>query len=252
MSESSALDPRVFADPMAGPRYQLVLEWLHAGLKPRTYLEIGLFGGDSFCLSRCPAIGVDPVLRIPAEALTGRPVSMLFEMTSDRFFASHNPSKLFGASVDFAFLDGLHVFEALLRDFINVERHCAHHSVLALHDCVPTDLGMARSRELPRLPDISRDPGAWTGDVWKIVPVLKRYRPDLRVHVFDSRPTGLVLITGLDPENRVLENGYWKILDEYRQIDLGEIGVDALVKTFNVQPADLCQDIVYLAQNFVT
>ena len=246
----AADDPRVFAPPLRGAPYHYVLGWLHEGLRPRTYFEIGMLQGLTFRLARCPAIGVDPVVRLPTEALTGRPSTMLFEMSSDSFFDAHSPSALFGAPVDFAFLDGLHVFEALLRDFINTERHCRRHSVIALHDCVPTALGMARGTEFPQRPEVSREPGDWTGDVWKILPVLRKYRPDLRIHVLDAAPTGLVLVTGLDPENTVLSERYWAILDECQGMDLATIGVSAFVASQHVVPSEPYADLTFRARHF--
>ncbi len=32
----------------------------------------------------------------------------------------------------------------------------------------------------------------WTGDVWKLIPILQRYRPDLQLTLFDAPPSGLV------------------------------------------------------------
>jgi hypothetical protein len=59
----------------------------------------------------------------------------------------------------------------------------------------------------------------WTGDVWKAVFVLLRYRPDLRLTVIDARPSGLVLVEGLDPRSRVLDDNAERIAAEFT--DLG-------------------------------
>ena len=243
-------DARVFAPPLSGLSYLKVLEALHQTLRPRRYLEVGMLGGDTFRLARCAAIGVDPVIRLPNEAIIDRPATLLFELTSDRFFATQDPTTLLGGPLDLAFLDGLHVFEVLLRDFINTERHCLPHSVIALHDCVPTDLGMARPNEEPRTPAMSRDPGAWAGDVWKMLPTLRKYRPELRIHVLDALPTGLVLVTGLDPGNTALSTRYKEIVEEGRSLDLGAIGVSEFVASQSVQPARDYTDLFVLARNF--
>src|SRR5258706_5348979 len=42
----------------------------------------------------------------------------------------------------------------------------------------------------------------WSGDVWKLVPCLKKYRPDLSIHTIASAPTGLPVIRNLDPASR--------------------------------------------------
>lgn len=57
----------------------------------------------------------------------------------------------------------------------------------------------------------------WTGDVWKIVPVLQMYRPDLTLLTLGSYTTGLLLITGLDSANTCLHDNYARILADYRK-----------------------------------
>jgi hypothetical protein len=46
--------------------------------------------------------------------------------------------------------------------------------------------------------------GWWTGDVWRAALLLKRRRPDLQITTVDAFPTGLVLITNVDPSSRYL------------------------------------------------
>ena len=42
-------------------------------------------------------------------------------------------------SGELVFIDGLHLFEQVLRDLINVERHSTTDTVVLLHDCLPLD-----------------------------------------------------------------------------------------------------------------
>ena len=60
--------------------------------------------------------------------------------------------------------------------------------------------------------------GAWTGDVWKILPALKKHRPDL-VAVPRLPADGLVAITNLDPASTVLADSYFQIVDEFVDLD---------------------------------
>jgi hypothetical protein len=60
---------------------------------------------------------------------------------------------------------------------------------------------------------LSVHPEWWTGDVWKIFAVFRRYRPDLTVEVFDAPPTGLVVIRGIDPSSPVLADHQKQIVD---------------------------------------
>lgn len=202
---------------LTGEYYLSCLRQLHEVLDPRTYLEIGTFRGDSLKLARCAAIAVDPSFkieyRLPGESA---PTLCLFQMPSDKFFETHDPRMILGRAIDLAFLDGLHLFEALLRDFIHTERVCHQNSVIILHDCVPLDLHMTRrdQEDIERRRLSSRP--WWTGDVWKMLPVLWQYRPELKVEVFNAPPTGLVVIRGLDPNSRTLATLGKEIIEKFR------------------------------------
>ncbi len=69
-----------------------------------------------------------------------------------RFFARHDLGGLLGKPISMAFLDGMHHFEYLLRDFINTEKHCSSNSVILLHDCLPTDRHVARRESRTIIP----------------------------------------------------------------------------------------------------
>jgi hypothetical protein len=203
-----------------GRSYHAFLTHLHNTLKPANYFEIGTEAGGTLRLANCPTIAVDPRFRVTSDVIGPKPVCMLFQQTSDDFFANRNPSELFGAAIDLAFLDGMHRFEFLLRDFINTERHCRRNSIVILHDCLPPGFYMTvRDRNDP-LWKKSRFKDWWTGDVWKLVPVLQNYRPDLSIRLLDCRPTGLVVITNLDSKNSILQDAYDSILDRHLQPEL--------------------------------
>jgi hypothetical protein len=53
--------------------------------------------------------------------------------------------------------------------------------------------------------------------------------------VVDASPTGLVLITNLDPSSRVLRDGYARHVDEMLTWSLDEIGVPGLFKEMEVE-----------------
>lgn len=245
-----AEDPRVFAPSLHGHNYQAVLESIHRELRPATYLEIGLMHGDTFALAKCASVGVDTELRIATTALAGKPRIHLFQTTSDRFFAEQDPTALLGGPVELAFLDGMHLFEFLLRDFMNTEAHCRPNSIIALHDCVPTDVGMTRRDPYAAIEGMTRNPGMWTGDVWKIVPILRKYRPGLRIHVLDAPSTGLVLVTGLDPASTVLRERYFDIVAEAMAMDLAGIGIDSQRAGLDLRSTHDFMGLTRLAQHF--
>ena len=132
----------------------------------------------------------------------------VFHEQSDHFFASHEREALFGESaVDLAFIDGLHLFEQALRDFIHVERWSRAGSTVLIHDCIPL---------LPLTAERDRRSKFWVGDLWKILPVLAEYRPDLRVRVVATPPSGLVVVRGLDPKSSLLSDKLSEIEARYR------------------------------------
>ena len=206
---------------LTGPRHELVLTALHRILKPRTYLEIGIERGDTLRAAQCATIAIDPAFSVDQSIIGNKPECLLYRMPSDRFFEQHDPVALLGDRIDMAFLDGMHLYEFLLRDFMNVERCCRRNSLILLHDCVPTDLYLARRlRQDESLRPITRIPGGWCGDVWKTLLILRQYRPDLRIETFDAALTGLVVVTNLDKKSEVLSEKYVEAVESYATLDL--------------------------------
>jgi hypothetical protein len=204
----------------SGEPYEHVLVNIHAHLRPRTYLEIGTRNGGSLKLAKCASIAIDPAFDMRIDIMNGKPACFLYQCTSDAYFERHSARETLDAAVDFAFLDGMHLFEYLLRDFINVERQCDRNSIVAFHDCIPTDSFVAR-RDYADSTFVKRSkrPGTfWAGDVWKTIAILKKYRPDLTLRAFSAPPTGLVIATHLDKASSVLRTRYEEIVDEYMKM----------------------------------
>lgn len=174
-----------------------LLAGLHARLQPRNYLEIGIDTGVSLALSRVPGIGIDPAFTVTAE-LDGD--IQLVRATSDDYFREHNPTDRFdGNPLDFAFIDGMHLAEFALRDFIYVESYCARTSVVVFDDMLPRNVvEAARDRQTV----------AWTGDVFKVTHVLQSLRPDLVVLEVDTEPTGTVVVLLPDARSTTLAEHY--------------------------------------------
>jgi hypothetical protein len=185
---------------MPGPNYHLHMTWLHRLMRPQRYLEIGVFRGDTLHLAQPPTqvLGVDPEPKLLSDDFAAE--TRLFTMTSDAFFAAdHWGATLGDITLDLSFIDGAHVFEQVLRDFINVERHSTAGSAVVFHDTLPL-VAIAAERQVSA--------SFWTGDVWKIIPCLAAFRPDLRIVTIPTRPSGLSVVTGLDPTSRVLETRF--------------------------------------------
>ncbi len=96
----------------------------------------------------------------------------------------------------------MHLAEFALRDFINLERSSGRQSVIAIDDLLPQDLAYATR---------GRHTQIWTGDVYRIIPILKHYRPDLDCRIYDVEMKGFGIIVGLDPSSTVLRDQYARI-----------------------------------------
>ena len=192
--------------------YLDVLTDLHRSRQPRTYLEIGIYRGDALRIAsdRTLSVGVDPEPAVPPLDAHRWHIEAT---TSDEFFAGTRPRELFGGQpLDLVFIDGMHLFEFALRDFLNAEALSSPESLIVLHDCLPMDAVTAS-------PERTTD--HWTGDVWKLVLCLLDRRPDLDLTTIDIPPSGLCLVRRLDPSNTRLRDEYGDIVEQY-----GPMGFD--------------------------
>ena len=157
-------------------------------------------------------IAIDPKFQLQHEApLKGREM-LFFQDTSDAFFKSGSARRLKG-KINLAFLDGLHHYEALLRDFINVEPLMAPGGMVILHDCLPYNVPMADRIQPPNT--------EWAGDVWKTLLILLETRPDLQIDILDAAPTGLVVIRKMDgTQKKAMKARYKALLKTWDQVTL--------------------------------
>lgn len=224
------------------------LRHLHRVSKPRNYLEIGVNDGRSLALSRVPSVAVDPAFRVVTSISCD---VHLVRATSDDFFARkdplvhlrtgrnpfralarRDPMNVLGGEprLELSFIDGMHLFEYALRDFMNVERHSRWSSVIVLDDMMPRDVDEAAR---------DRHTKFWTGDVYKVVQVLRRYRPDLVVVEVDTAPTGTAVVFGADPGSTVLRDSYDRIIEEYVVPDPQDVPDEVLTRKNAVRPEAL-------------
>jgi Methyltransferase domain len=206
---------------------------VHRAYAPRSYLEIGVDNGRSLTLSRAPTIAVDPAFQLSWEVNCDL---QLVRATSDDLFARKDGlAHLPGGRVDLAFVDGLHLFEHVLRDFANVERRSHWASVILIDDVLPRNAGEA-----------SRERGnrkAWAGDVYSITDALTRYRPDLLVLPLDTDPTGMLLVLGADPENTVLHDQHDELVAEYVHADPQPVPEAVLRRELAFDPASISSEL---------
>ena len=219
---------------LPGDNFCVWLERLYSSLAPETLIELGI--GEGRALARPPTmvIGVDPkpIVVGPAQAETH-----LFAETSDAFFARRGPDALLaGRRLGIGLIDGAHLFEQTLKDFINLERYCGPRSVILLRNTIPLDEVTQRR---------TRETQFYTGDVWKAVLCLKAYRPSLDIFTVATPWTGLTVVTGLDPGSYELAERYDEavarfVATPYAQLEGNiEIALNVVANDWNIVEARL-------------
>lgn len=189
-----------------GPSYRDWLQHIHDFIEPRGYVEIGVADGGSLSLASpsTRVIGVDPQFMISHQISAW---AKIYKKESDQFFMDHDPKEILGGDfLDFAFIDGLHTFDQALRDFINIEKESHYKTVVAFHDIYPVEPITANRQRLTQF---------WLGDTWKVIPIIRKYRPELMVFTIPTFPSGLGIVTGLDPNSSVLEDNLDDIVASY-------------------------------------
>lgn len=202
---------------MTMSRYEFLAK-AHEIVRPRVYLEVGVQTGASLVLAEDAklAIGIDPAPGVQANFV--RDNQAVITSTSEDYFNRVATSGGTGP-IDLAFIDGSHLFEDALRDFIHIERYLAGpRAVVLFDDVLPYNQAIA-AREQP--------PGDWTGDVWKVVEILESQRGDLKLTLVDVAPTGLLMVMCEDwagvPAAEVtsgLESDYDKIVASWLKAEV--------------------------------
>jgi len=169
--------------------YLEIISMLHAHLRPRTYLEIGVESGQSIALARreTRAIGIDPSPRSQSSSLPARASAPPRATNTSQSTTCERSS----AACLLILLSSMGCTNSnlRLRDFINIEKHCTSRSTILIHDCYP----------VPRTAERERRTTFWSGDIWRLILILRKYRPDLSVKVIGTAPTGLGVVRRLDP-----------------------------------------------------
>jgi len=190
-------------------KHSQFLQEIHKISKPKLYFEIGVNNGSSLSLSKCRSIAVDPNFTVTWPITNN---TRLIRETSDTFFGKEKRlSHLFNTPIDLAFLNGNHLAEQTIRDFLNTEKYCVANSLIMINNVYAEQMEM-----IERYPRFN----AWCGDTYKIIPILKRYRPRLEIGVFETfigpYRTGISIIKNIDPKNTVLFDNYEVIEKEIK------------------------------------
>jgi hypothetical protein len=158
------------------------LNRLAAALRCRSYLEIGVFDGETFLgVDVASRTGVDPDFHFDWAAHQGKDGIQLHACTSDIFFGSIDPYTTY----DLIFVDGLHTFEQTYRDIVHALRHSHPGTVIVIDDTIPCDV-FSTSRDVHDCMNFRRsvtglEDSRWHGDTYKVIPLLTVFNSDLRL-----------------------------------------------------------------------
>ena len=181
------------------------------------YFEIGARNGDSLCLSQSPSIAIDPFFQLNNDPIGKKDFCLIFQETSDSFFKNTLP-KLSHLKCQLAFIDGMHLFECALRDFINLAKISSEEALFLFHDPIPWTSRMAVRNNK----QLEHDE-AWTGDIWKLALIFMDAGMKDNISILTSAPSGLLAV--LNPEKKIiakLEENYEKICAEWIDVDLSQ------------------------------
>lgn len=238
---ADAIEPTIEISPAArvadGLGYLAFLTETHRIIDPEWYLEVGTSRGHSLTAASCKSVAIDPAFRINTEIVGKKPELYMFQEESDTAFASPR-LKAIDPRFDLAFLDGMHLFEFLLRDVLNAERFMSKSGIMFLHDTAPFNSPMA-SRE-----HVVGRPGGWTGDVWKVLPILAEARPDIQITHLNCRPTGLTMLRGPWSRRGGMTKAIEKLISKFMSMSIDEYRFERYYSEFPLQsPATVLEEL---------
>jgi hypothetical protein len=178
---------------------------VHTRLHPKRYVEIGVRKGETLKFGvNSQIVGIGSGFDVH---LKFRDTTLLFQMSSEEYFATRNLlHDLGGQPFDYALINGLHTFERVLDEFIHLERAASPESIIAIRGVLPRNAEEAATE---------RTTPSWVGDVWRIIPCLAEYRPDLELTKIATTPTGVMLIRRCNPADRTLEARKAQLIERF-------------------------------------
>jgi len=207
--------------------YRDFLKVLHEK-KYEMYFEIGSCDGSSLSLSQSPSVAIDPNYQLTLDPVGNKDFCLLFQEKSDYFFEETLP-KFPHLKCQLGFIDGMHLFEYALRDFINLAKNSSEKPLFLFHDVLPWNYEMA-TRDYKKIPRGKGEP--WTGDIWKLIPIFINLGMEKNMKILTAAPSGLLAIS--NPSNDLitkLEDDFDRIVAEWTDIELDRKSLSALYES---------------------
>ena len=202
-----------------GINYLTVLKKLHER-KYECYFEIGSRTGSSLELSQSPSVGIDPYFQLKGNIVGKKDFCLLFQEKSDQFFEK-SLNKFPEIKCELGFIDGMHLFEYALKDFINLNKISSLDPVFLFHDPMPWSYEMV-TRNFESLPQNAD----WVGDIWKLITIFIELGMKDQVSVLTAAPSGLLAVVNPDQEAIFqLEKNFDDIVHRWKDISLEGFGI---------------------------
>ena len=163
-------------------RSEVVNEMTSLFPNPR-YLEIGVANGETFLAVKADyKVAVDPRFNLDISSLGPETLDCQFiEVTSDEYFAARSKrDKKFHV----IYLDGLHTFEQILRDFTNALLFLEDDGIIVIDDVAPTSYaaGLPDEGDAVLIKKATNDSdNSWMGDVYKLVYFIDTFFPSMHL-----------------------------------------------------------------------
>ena len=172
----------------------------------QNYLEIGYGVGENFKkINIDKKISVDPHVSVCTH-----------NMSSDDFFEKNKET------YDLIFIDGLHLYEQVKKDFYNSISILNEGGTIVIHDCNPSTYEMQKRES---------GGGEWTGDVWKLIVHLRNKHDDLKVCVIDTDYGCGIVRVGEQKTIEFDDEITYEIFSENRKEILNLVSVDEFMKS---------------------
>ncbi|MGI9253793.1 MAG: hypothetical protein ACR2J8_08600 [Thermomicrobiales bacterium] len=204
--DPASAGPVAAGNDSPGPTVMEYLRHIDAVLRPAVVLLLGSDAAPVFVRDDAVVVAIDlaPSREAAALARAGQ-IVLLREPAESACTAVAIGAVLEAREVDFVWIADERHFRGLLRAFIDCERMASPYGAIAIGHVLPRTAQAAR-----RSPTPGGD--VWSGEAWRIVPCLRRWRPNLMLDLHDATPDGILVVTGLDPADRTLDDRYDEII----------------------------------------